>query len=36
MSVINQEHILVKLVLWDFTRGCEESLILIPVLQDIT
>jgi len=36
MSVINQELILVKLVLYIFTRGCEENVILITVLQDIT
>jgi hypothetical protein len=35
MSVIYQELILVKLVLYVFTRGCEENLILITVLQDV-
>jgi len=35
MSVINLELILVKLVLYVFTRGCEENLILITVLQDV-
>lgn len=36
MSVIKQELIVVKLVLYVFATGCEENLILITVLQDVT
>jgi hypothetical protein len=35
MSVIIQELILLKLVLYVFTRGCEENLVLITVLRDV-